>query len=131
MRLRQVMAPSERWDPTGGPLAYMVLALGGNPVARPEPAELEGLNRTDRMRRLLATGPAGARELAACAGVTSAMVGALLKADLRIGRVVRTVLRDGRVGYQLSQEYDAQAREAIVDAIALLKRHGFKVIRPK
>lgn len=83
-----------------------------------------GLSKTERMRIYLREfGPATAANLAMEADVpSSALVGALLKADLAMGRVVRDGSR-----YAWNSEWDEQTNNDIRKAKALLMRHGFTV----
>lgn len=97
--------------------------LGARPE-RPAAAETPTLSRTERLRLALHThGRCSARTLADKVGLeNSALVGALLKHDIELGRVKYF---DG--AYELDPDFDMSDRAEIAAAIALLQRHGYKV----
>jgi hypothetical protein len=78
--------------------------------------------KTGAMRAALSRGPCMARELARAAGVESSLVGALLKGDLKSGRVT---LHGGL--YRLEPEFDASLRKQIAQAKRLLEANGYTV----
>lgn len=80
--------------------------------------------RVGAMRAALRRGPQSSRDLAAAAGVTTALVVPLLKSDLACGRVERF----GRL-YRLSDCWDADLQARLADAQTLLKRHGYQVTK--
>jgi hypothetical protein len=83
-------------------------------------------SKTDCMREALSTGQKTARDLAAAAGLSStAAVGALLKADIRNGRV-----RHDSGLYWLNPNYDEEQRVELAKAAAMLRRHGYTVSPP-
>jgi len=94
------------------------------PTPQPEPAQP---SKTDRLREYLRTqGSATAIDLALEADLASTgLVGALLKVDLERGRVE---FRAGR--YTYNHEFDEAMDAEIRKAMALLKRHGYKVKKP-
>lgn len=78
-----------------------------------------------RMRDALAQGGMTSRQLMAAADLPKiALVSALLKHDLAIGRVVR----DGYV-YELNPSWDADETAQVQAAIRLLRRRGFTVAK--
>lgn len=87
---------------------------------------ITSLSKTERIRTYLReVGPANSATLAMEADVPScALVGALLKGDLARGSVVRDGAR-----YVWNNDWDSKAAEQIRQAKALLKRHGYTVIR--
>jgi hypothetical protein len=86
--------------------------------------KFKGPTRTQQLRDLIREhGQLNAAQLAVMAGLeSSALVGGLLKHDLHLGRVKF----DG-VGYLWNDDYNERLGEAIADAIALLRRHGYVV----
>jgi hypothetical protein len=91
-----------------------------------------GTGPTDAMRALLRRGGRyRSRELAAAAGVASALVMPLLKNDLNAGRVLRVRGNDGRRLYQAAPEADLQLADDLRAAEKLLRRHGWRVQRPQ
>lgn len=77
------------------------------------------------IRALLREGPMTSRDITVALGLARpALVGALLKHDMAIGRVVR----QGNC-YALSQGWDEAEQEAVAAAIRLLRRHGHSVRR--
>jgi hypothetical protein len=89
--------------------------------------KFKGPTKTQRLRDLIQQhGSMRAGELADCVGLeSSALVGGLLKHDIALGRV----FFDGKA-YRWNTEYDERLGESIADAIALLRRHGFRVEPP-
>lgn len=95
-------------------------------VAIAEERQQPQTTRTDQIRRLLRTnGPLTAQNIAVQLDLERvSLVGALLKADLQVGRVRRIgPLYDWNHGHD-----EAQARE-LAAAARLLRRHGFTVRR--
>lgn len=89
-------------------------------------AEPGPLSRTERLRLALHThGRCSARTLAEKVGLESgALVGALLKHDIKIGKV-----KYFEGAYELEPDFDMSDRAEIATAIALLQRHGYKVTK--
>lgn len=114
------------------PFAYMAQTLA--PPAQPEtPAQdlaQEATGKADAMRQAMRQGPKYAAQLAAAAGVQSAMVMPILKHDLATGRVVRGRDREGRRIYALDPAFDGLQADGMAAAAALLRRHGYEV-RPR
>lgn len=86
------------------------------------------LSKTEAIRRLLRTaGPMTSARI--CLEVdlpNTGRVSALLKADLRCGRVA---LRCGR--FEWNRNYDEALAVDLQDAVRLLRRHGYKVAAPR
>lgn len=96
----------------------------------PKPAReprIKGESKAQTLRHLLQThGRLTARQLATMADLeASALVGALLKNDVGLGRVKF----DG-VAYCWHDQFDEKLRASIAEAITLLRRHGYKVEKP-
>jgi hypothetical protein len=84
------------------------------------------LSHAAAMRQALQTGPMNAADLAAVAGVKTALVQSLLKWDLRIGRVIKNGTRT-HTTYALNDEHCADEQRREHEAIALLRRRGYSV----
>lgn len=86
--------------------------------------KFKGPTRTQQLRDLILEHVRlTAAQLAVMAGLeSSALVGGLLKHDLHLGRIKF----DG-VGYLWNADYNERLGESIADAIALLRRHGYRV----
>jgi hypothetical protein len=91
----------------------------------------EGLNRTERIRRLLkaSSRPVTANEIAwdmadHFPNFGSHLVWLLLKYEMEKGRVI---FDKARSTYSWNQEYETAEAAAIRDALKLLKKHGYKV----
>lgn len=108
---------------------YMARVLP-QPDPVPPAAQAESGTKSDRMRDRLRQGRCYGRELAAVAGVESALVSALLKADLASGRVHRVRDATGRQMYEINPDHNDQAEQQIRAAVALLRRHGWRCTRP-
>lgn len=109
----------------------MTSALTGRslwPVAAPrnEVGEVEQ-TKTDRLRNYLRHhGAANASTLADEADVPqTALVGALLKGDIAKGRVFRWGDK-----YHWNHQFDEELHKRVQEAAELLKRNGYKVIKP-
>lgn len=83
--------------------------------------------KTDRLRNYLRHhGAANASTLADEADVPqTALVGALLKGDIAKGRVFR---RGDK--YHWNRQFDEELHKRVQEAAELLKRNGYKVIKP-
>lgn len=82
--------------------------------------------KTASIRALLRQGPMHSSEIASVLGLARpALVGALLKHDLAIGRVQR--LAGG--AYALADEWEEDEHQRLIEAKALLRRHGYQVSR--
>lgn len=111
------------------PFDYMAKTLAHSPT--PESGEATGgSTKTNRMRERLTHGRCYAREMAAAAGVGSAMVVPLLKADLASGRVRRLRDAEGRQQYELDPAFNDNTAMLLRAAVALLRRHGFRCTGP-
>ena len=87
-----------------------------------------GTTRTDMIRDLLREAPRklSAAEIAFDLDLpSSCTVWLLMKYDMQKGRVL---LADGF--YRWNHEYDSQEAEEVRDAVKLLKKHGYKVVKP-
>lgn len=96
--------------------------------ARPAP---NAQSRTGSIRALLQSkGALTAADIAIALEIEGggARVSALLKNDLRSGRVQR-LLGSGPGQYVLSQSFDADLQESLIAAAALLRRNGYTVRR--
>lgn len=121
---------------TSSPFIHMACSLTLQPV-RTWKAEVDaiepGLNRTERIRRLLkATGAALTDAEIAWdmadhfPNFGAHLVWLLLKHDISKGRVRQ--IRPGL--YRWNDEYDTAEAAAVRDAIKLLKTHGYRVKAP-
>lgn len=92
------------------------------PVAR-QNAE-KALNRTESIRQLLREqGPMRSSQIATAVDLDKiSLVGALLKADIRRGRVTRVDEK-----YAWNHDHDEQLAAEIAAAVILLRRHGYAV----
>lgn len=113
------------------PFAHMAGTLAAEKPARswlsaPEVRPLpEGVTRTAAMLTLLATGPQPAAALAAAAGgIPSAAVSAILKTQIKRGQV-----RLEAGVYELVPDYEADLRDRLKEAAALLRANGYAVSR--
>ena len=93
--------------------------------------EQQNLSHAAAMRRAMRSGPKTARELGEAAGVPATLAQSLLKWDLHKGRVQKVLLRDGVTVYQLNAHHDAEQRDEIRRAVALLRRWGYSVKAPE
>jgi hypothetical protein len=85
------------------------------------------ITKTDRLRNYLREhGEASSADLAIEADLPgSAQVGAMLKNDLAKGAVRKTAR-----GYAWNYEFDDQVQVNLREAVALLRRHGYRVDPP-
>jgi len=93
-----------------------------------------GLNRTERIRQLLRVSgrPLTANEIAWDMGdhfpnFGSHLVWLLLKYEMEKGRVM---FDKGRGTYAWNFAYESAEQEALRQAEKLLKKHGYKVVKP-
>lgn len=112
------------------PMQQIATTLAGRGpwlAAQPSEGAPKRVNKTEAMRNYLrANGKATAPDLAMEADVEqTGLVGALLKTDLQRGRIF---MRDGR--YHWNPEHDERQAAEVRQAIALLKRQGYKVLKP-
>lgn len=84
---------------------------------------------TATMLAALASGHCDAAQLAAAAGVRSALVMPLLKNHLASGRVVKRLVGE-RMHYELASAGDVETRRQLRDARRLLELHDFLVVAP-
>jgi hypothetical protein len=91
-----------------------------------QPDEPKPTSKTDKMRQYLREhGPANCHTLAMEGEVVStSLVGSLLKGDLARGRIV---FDPQRGLYEWNPAFDERLQADIDQAVALLKRHGWKV----
>ena len=97
------------------------------PARRVNDEDVDGMSKTGRMRETLRErGPCSASDLAEAAGLASTgLVGALLKHDMKIGRV-----RFSGGLYSLSEGFDEDGQAEIEWAVSLLRRKGYEVREP-
>lgn len=110
-----------------GRRAYNRVSDSYSPFEVPVP-QFRGVSKVQTMRDALrAHGRLTARQLATMADLEStALVGGLLKNDLGHGRVKF----DG-AAYCWNDGFDERLQEAITDAVALLRRNGWRVEKPR
>ncbi len=101
---------------------------GYNAFELPLVPRFRGQSKTEKLREALRSNARlTALQLATLADLdNSGLVGALLKHDIALGRVK---FEDG--GYYWNHEFDERVRQAIEDAIVVLRRHGYTVQAPK
>lgn len=96
------------------------------PTVSPVPRQnsKKALNRTESIRQLLREqGPMRSFQIATAVDLGSpSLVSALLKADLKAGRVTRVDER-----YAWNHDHDEQLDAEIAAAVRLLRRHGYAV----
>jgi len=69
-------------------------------------------------------------ELALISGVSSSLVGPILKFHIASGRVISDLTPNGKRIWRISQEFDQETQRKLAQAKTLLKRHGFTVTAP-
>jgi hypothetical protein len=91
-----------------------------------------GNSKAGAMREALLGGPMSARQLAAVAGTSAKLVQALLKLDIKRGRILRRQGADGLLYELAAAEYSWDARTAgrIAAAVRLLRGLGYIVQPP-
>lgn len=103
-------------------LSTVVAALLHTP--RPRPPAVAGKGKTAALRNMLRCGPASCSDLAERSGLTRKLVSDLLYSDIRRARV----RKDGAF-YSLAPEFDEEEAQRIRSAIALLRAHGYSVVK--
>jgi hypothetical protein len=100
------------------------------PAVRPSQAgsRAPAASRTARIRQIVADrGPINAQSIALELdedNVDSGRIAALLANDIRKGRIERVAS-----GYRLVDDFDEQMQAELADAMKLLRRHGYMIIR--
>lgn len=114
------------------PFAHMASTLAGHTATLPAAKNGRAADtKAGAMLEALRNGPRLAQELAAAAGVRSALVQPLLKHYLAKGMVQRFWDERSRRVYELNHAYEADLQTRLDSAVQLLRLNGFVVQVPQ
>lgn len=119
---------SELYKNAPSMLSGLIKPLIDHAIIDPAPG---GDTHTGKMLKALEDGKGKtSAELALISGISSSLVGPILKFHIASGRVISDLAPNGKRVWRISQKFDQETQRKLARAKTLLKRHGFTVTAP-